>query len=48
MSAQNKAVFTIGLLLLVLWLNRRREAVTSTVTVAPDWWDYWQYTGGNL
>lgn len=45
---KEKTLAAIGIILLVLWLNRRREAVSVQITGAQpvDWWDVWEYTGG--
>lgn len=36
------------IVLLLLWLNRRQERVTTTFQPAPDWWDVWTWTGGTV
>lgn len=46
--SKDQALAALLVALLLLWLNRRREEVTSTITPGPalDWWQVWEYMGG--
>ena len=48
---KTEAIGVVVLLALIIWLNRRQEYVTSTITTGPpatwDWWDYWYASGGS-